>query len=227
MGVVGISPSLLLSNEILNRLEIDDSAYQAAAWIRSYASELGLSYPENYVLAEWGRARMYNYFVNGESRTYGYARQHYESFINSQNPDEWYGEFEGRVGFVITRDIGDVSAIITQGLLHNEYGSGAEFIDGVSHYRAVWQSDDGAVKVFEVVPGATIEGSFETESEVKMSTAVSLAPEGTDIEFQRIVPIREDVTFSVTVPHPGEYEVGDRSIRIPESAVQQGDTIQL
>lgn len=227
MGAVGLAPSLLLSREIQSRLEIDDVAYRAAAWIRADATARDLAYPANYVLAEWGRVRMYNHLVNGRSRSYSYARQHYESFLTSHDADAWYEEFDGRVGYVVTRDIGDVSPVLTQGLLHDEYGSGREHVTGVAHYRARWASADGDLVVFEVVPGATVTGTGPADTELGFETTVDLAPDETAIEFRRFVHTDGSGQFSVTLPHPGEYRVGGSTVTVPEAAVRNGGEIEV
>ncbi len=60
---------------------VEDGTYDAATAIEADAADRGLEYPENYVLSRWGQNRVYNYFVNGESRSYGYARQNYGPFV--------------------------------------------------------------------------------------------------------------------------------------------------
>lgn len=227
MGVIGGGTSLLLSREILSRLEIDEAAYRAASWIRDYADTRDLAYPANYVLAAWGRVRMYNHFVNGRSRTYAYARATYGDFLQSHDPDEWYERFEDRVGFVVTSDLGDVSPVLTQGKLHDEYGSGRAYVDGVGHFRARWESGNGSLKVFEVLPGATVTGTGPADTELSMSTSVRVAPDGKQITYRRLVRTDANGAFSVTLAHPGQYEVADSSFTVPESAVLEGNSMSV
>jgi len=229
MGAVGVGSGALFSTSILDQLSYDDAAYGAAAWMRGYAAERGWTYPRNYVLSEWGRARMYNYFVSGESRSYSYARSNYGDFIFSTDEAGWYEQFEGRVGFVVTRDIEDPIPLRMQARLHDRYGSASSTADGVGHFRAMWESADGSEKVFTVVAGATVSGEADPETEYTLSTTVTLAGTGRAVEYRRRVETDTEGAFSVVLAHPGEYEVGDgrASLTVAEEEVWDGAELTL
>lgn len=226
LSSVFVGGGALYTTFINGRITIDPNAIRAARWIRDYADERGWTYPENYVLSEWGRNRMYNYVVNGQSRSYGYAQQNYESFIFGTDPDEWYDQFEGRVGFVVTRDfehVGTVRSTRTYTRLHSRLGSAADGAPGVGHYRAVYSGPDDEYRVFTVVPGATLTGT--ADGPILVSTTVSIA--GAEFEYARRVEPAEDGSFEVIVAHPGPYRLGDRRVAVTETDVLEGHTVSV
>ena len=229
LGAVGIGGSTVYAEYILSRLTIDDPAYEAAAWMRDYAEQRSWSYPRNYVLASWGRARMFNYLLSGESRSYGYARKTYEAFIFGSDPADWYAEFDGRVGFIVTRPRRRVGPADTQVRLHENYGSDSATVDGVGHYRAMWESGDGEVKVFTPVPGVTITGTASPESILEFATAVTLDGTGRTVEYRRRVETDAEGAFEIVLAHPGEYSIADRpaTVTAEEASVREGSTLSL
>ncbi|MFB6068327.1 MAG: STT3 domain-containing protein [Halobacterium sp.] len=225
-GAVAVGTGGLYTALIDRLLVIDEASYRAARWMHDHAEERGWTYPENYVLSKWGRNRMYNYFVNGEARGYGYAQRNYEDFLFSSGGQRWYRQFEGRVGFVVTRDLphlGTIHPARLQARLHERYGSAGEQYGGVGHFRAVYATDDGSRKVFTLVPGATLEGSTDAD-ELVLSTRVSIP--GAAFDYVRRVTPTEG-TFAVTVAHPGTYDVGGRSVVVEERDVLDGETIRV
>jgi dolichyl-diphosphooligosaccharide--protein glycosyltransferase len=224
LGVVGVGGSSIYSGYILSQLTIEQDAYRAAVWMREYAAAREWSYPQNYVLAAWGRVRMFNYLVNGQSREYVYARRNYEDFIFGSDPAAWYERFSGRVGFVVTRVREGAGLLDVQAQLHDNYGSASNTTSGVGHYRAMWESEDGSITVFTLVPGATVSGTAPAETPFVLSTSVTLAGSGSTIEYRRRVEPDADGTFSVVLAHPGEYEIADRSetLAVDETAVREG-----
>ena len=226
MGLVGVGTGAIFSRGIVSRLGVERSAHAAAAWVKQFADARGLSYPANYVLAPWSDVRMYNYVVNGESRSYGYARSNYEAFVFGTDPDEWYDRFEGRVGFVVTEDLDPpgFGTTLTYHRLHGAYGSATQRDAGVGHYRALWASSEGDRTVFAVVPGATISGRTDA-SRVSVRTTVSLAPDDEQLTYERRVRPDADGTFAVRVAHPGTYAVGEDRVTVPDAAVWDGGTV--
>jgi len=224
LGAVGIGGGALFSGVILSRVTIEESAYRAAAWMREYAADRDWNYPQNYVLAAWGRVRMFNYFVNGEARQYVYAREHYEDFIFGTDTEGWYEEFRNRVGFLVTRERDGAAAFHVQTRLHRYYGGDSRRTDGVDHFRAMWESDDGGVKVFTLVPGVTLTGRSSGDEPPSFSTQVTLAGSGRTFTYSRQAEPRDDGTFTVNLPHPGEYTVKgrDESLTVDEDAVMGG-----
>lgn len=229
LGAVGVGAGSVFSGYILSRISVDEAAYRAAAWMREYAGDRGWTYPRNYVFAEWGRVRMYNYFVNGESRQYAYARQNYEDFVFGVDEAAWYERIRDRVGFVVTRPVSGAGRFHIQSRLHEHCGSASEDARGVGHYRAVWESDDDAAKVFTLVPGATVAGEATPNAEFELSTTVTLAGTERTIRYARRGRADSEGSFSVVLAHPGEYEVAGEpgALRVDEATVLDGSELTL
>jgi len=230
---VAVGSGSLYAALIDRRLVITDATYEAARWIAGYVDDHDLPYPESYVLSKWGRNRVYNYFVNGEAESYGYAQRHYEDFLfsNTDTGADWYEEFDGRVGFVVTRDLphlGLISSSTIQSTLHDRLGSATiSDIGGVGHFRAVFATEDGARKVFRLVPGATIRGPAPDDTEtVRLVAEVSIP--GADFEYVRRASVT-DGEFEATVANPGTYRIGEgsRSVDVSERAIRSGETVRL
>ncbi|OLZ42655.1 hypothetical protein A6E15_07065 [Natrinema saccharevitans] len=201
-----------------------EAKIDAVSAIDDHAETANRSYPENYVLSEWGDNRMYNHFVNGESRNYGYARGNYGEFRASSDPDSRYEQFDGRVGYVVITDVdSEAPAESAQMQLLEEHGAGGESTDGLAHYQALAVDDEAAA--FAVVPGATLEMPGELESNVTASTTVSVS--GDSFTYERSVAVGDDGQAAVTVPYAGEYSVGNRTATVTEDDVLNGSTVAL
>ncbi len=211
------------------QVKIADDKFEAAVWMDNYAETQEWEYPQNYVLSKWGRNRMYNSFVNGESEGYGFARQRYEKFLSSKNPEAQYREFGDSVGFIVTKDLNlrrKAPKQLNYARLHKRFGSaGANGASGAGHYQAVYASEDGSVKVFTLVPGANLTGTAAANQTLTVSKSVEI--EGASFEYRRIVDVGADGRYSVTVPYSGTYSVGSRTVRVPESAVENSGNVSV
>jgi asparagine N-glycosylation enzyme membrane subunit Stt3 len=225
LGAVFTGFPALYTAAIHPRVTIDSRKHEAAAWMAEYAAERDLTYPQNYVFSEWGRNRMYNYFVSGESRSYGFARRNYADFLYSNRPGEWYETLRERAGFLVTTREVNTRGQRIHDRLHGSLGSRNGDVSGVAHYRAVYASDDGFLNVFTLVPGATLVGTASPQEPVVLTTTVSIP--GTTFEYERRTVTDAEGRFSVTVPHPGEYQVGDERITVPERAVLDGEAVTV
>ncbi|UPV75242.1 laminin G [Halorussus limi] len=209
------------------QVKIEDEKFEAATWIDEYADEQGLEYPENYVLSKWGRNRVYNYFVNGEARSYKFAENHYESFLSSRNPESQYQKLNDRVGFIVTKDI-DVQKVpknSNYARLHHRFGSaGTNGRTGAGHYRALYASDSKSIKVFGLVPGARIVGNASPGEKVTISKEVEV--EGAKFDYERTVKANPYGVFSVTVPYAGKYTVDGDTQSVSEVAVTSGQLVK-
>ncbi|SDM91781.1 dolichyl-diphosphooligosaccharide--protein glycosyltransferase [Halogranum gelatinilyticum] len=217
VGFVG-SLSLVQIPVKFSQLTISRDEYRAAVWMRDYAEERDWSYPENYVFSQWGKNRMYNWFVNGEADSYGYAQRRFTSFLEAENPEEWYNRLNGRAGFVVTDVDASDGTIATQ--LSN-YGSETEEAEALSHYRLVHRND--SLLIFTLVAGARLVGESE-QGAVTASTEVDV--EGETFDYENTVQVASDGTFSVTVPYPGEYHIGDETYVVESEAVVEGSQIR-
>ena len=210
------------------QVKIADEKFEAAQWIDQYAEDRGMEYPDNYVLTKWGRNRMYNHFVNGEAKSYAYANRNYEPFLSAKDPEAQYEQLSDRVGFVVTKNVNlprrappDINYV----RFHKRFGSAGDGASGAGHYRALYASDDGSIKVFELVPGANITGEGPAGETIVVSKRVEIR--GAAFTYERRIEVESDGTFSVTVPYAGTYEVGDRTVEVSENAVRNGGNVTV
>ncbi|WP_338729816.1 STT3 domain-containing protein [Haladaptatus sp. DJG-WS-42] len=208
----------------MNQVTTDGELFETAQAIDTYAEEEEMAYPENFVLSRWGKNRMFNYFVNGESQSYGYAQSTYTPFMRASNSSEWYGRLSNRVGFVVTEDL-DYPPGTMQNRLHEHFGSESETAPGVAHYQAIYSTESGATKAFRLVPGATITGQAAPNATVSLSTPVTI--DGASFEYERTVTANANGTYRVTVPYAGEYSVNGQSVSVNETAVETGETVAV
>ena len=207
-------------------------AYETAAWIDEYAAAEDMTHPENYVFTPWGKNRFYNYHVNGQSRSYGFALANYESFASSSRPDQWYERLRGKVGFVVfIRTESDEATIYNR--LTSAFGSRYKQYDGSGHYRVLYLTDTH--QVHQVVPGANVTGRLRNASGPRenatafLRTQVSVS--GYQNPYVRKVTTDSDGRYHVRVAYPGEYEIdlpgsnSTKTVTVSEAAVENGDRV--
>jgi dolichyl-diphosphooligosaccharide--protein glycosyltransferase len=213
----------------MSQITVTDSTYETAAWIDDHAAAANITYPDNYVFSPWSRNRVYNYFVSGESQSYGYARSNYASFANATDGTEWYGTLRGRAGYVVTEDGADFGPETLYSRLHENFGSRTNSVPGVGHFRAVYATDGGDRKVFRPVPGATLTWPSATNGSVSVATDVSIP--NAEFTYRRAVT-DTDGGAGVTVAHPGTYTVeggayDGRTFRVNENQIRGGATVAV
>lgn len=222
VGLLLCSFSLLYVPSLSAQTTYDDGQYAAVQEISTHAEATGREYPENFVLSRWGNNRMYNYFVNGESRGYGYARSNFEEFSLGTDPDGWYDRFAGRVGYVVVTDLdATFPEESTRVQLLEEHGTGGADGQGLAHYRAILLEEETVA--FAVVPGATIESSGEPGETIAAETTATVT--GETVRYRREATVDANGTAAVTVAYPGEYEVGNRTVTVSADAVENGSTV--
>ena len=200
------------------QLTVTDETYETATEIDAYAAEYNLSDSENYVLSEWGRNRVYNYFVSGNSRSYGYARQQYPQVLNAEPGSAP----PGRVGFLVVDRAGNWS----EGSVHDRLMNYDEGASGLAHYRAVART--GQTRAFAAVPGANVTGQLEAN--VTTATLVTeVRVPGWEFAYARETTVTNG-SFATRVAHPGQYRVlADGQERatlvVPEDAVLNGTRV--
>jgi len=219
VGVVALllSANLFFVPFILNDSTYSEGEFEAAMAVDDHAERFDRDHPENFVLSRWGTNRMYNYFVNGQSRGYGYARSNHVEFITSPDPDEWYDRFEGRVGYVVLEPRG-LPAETAHGQLFREFGAGEA---RTLHYRLLYVSDDA--RAFAVVEGAVIETSLDQSGAVTASTEVTV--DDVSFTYERTGIADENGTASIRVAYPGEYDVGGETVTVSEKDVLDGNRV--
>lgn len=208
-----------------NRVTISDAQYETAVTMAEYSDDHDMAYPANYVLSRWGWNRMYNYFVNGQSQSYGYARNNYDAFLTATDAESWYASARDRVGFVVTIDAGVTEPDTLGTRLHTAYGSRTAAAPGVGHYRFIGGAADGSRKAFALVPGAVITGTAAPNTVITPRTTVTT--DGTQFTYTRRTTTNETGAFSVRVAYPGTYHVGNRTVTVTDAAVTNGTTVTL
>ena len=218
--IIGVVILALISGAFLSLEPILDDItheerYDAAAEFNEHAEQIDREYPENYVLSSWGNSRMYNYFVNGEARSYGYASRNFEDFMSDSDPDAWHDEFKDRVGYVAVPPVPS-----PEGTVHNQLwediGMGES---SVSHYQFL--GDMNGNRMFAVVDGATI--NVENEDGVVGAQRQGEVIEGHSYGIEGV--------GNATVAYEGTYTVftddGPTEVSINESQVYEGDEIEI
>lgn len=225
VGGIGVLQSAVKVEQITT----DDAAYDTAAWLDEYANDRGwTTVEESYVLSSWGKNRMYNYFVNGESASYGYARSTYGDFIGVREPATAASMLDDRVRFVVTRSL-DAADRTMQARLHDHFGSRAGALAGTGQFRALYATASGTRKAFLFVPGATLTGTGPPNATVTLSTPIEIP--GASFTYERQATTDAAGNFSVRLAHPGTYEVHTaeetRTVTVSESAVMAGEQLAL
>ncbi|SDK11290.1 dolichyl-diphosphooligosaccharide--protein glycosyltransferase [Halovenus aranensis] len=219
VGAIGLVLllNLIFVPSLLAQIQYSEGQIDAVDAIDNHAEELNRTYPENFVLSDWGDNRMYNHFVNGESRGYGYARGRYEPFISDTNPDEYFDQFNNRVGYVVMTDT-EAPAQTVQAKLFEELGAGNE---SVAHYQLIHSTDD--VRAFALVKGAVINATASPGETVTARTNVTT--EGESFTYERIETAAENGTLKIRVAYPGEYEVGETTVTVTEQDIYEGRAV--
>jgi dolichyl-diphosphooligosaccharide--protein glycosyltransferase len=167
---------------------------------------------------------MYNYFVSGESRSYGFARSNYEEYLSGTDEASWYERFEGRVGYVVydseRRDpvAGTIGAELASYTERDTLGE-------LPHHRMVHVSPGGRFLVFAPVAGAILTG--EAEPNQTMVVEATLAVEDETVAYQRSVGTDSTGAFELRVPYPGTYTVDQKRAVVTEQAVLNGSRTRL
>ncbi|MFW5974439.1 MAG: hypothetical protein ACOCPZ_03575, partial [Natrialbaceae archaeon] len=209
--------NLIFVPSLLAQTQYSGEQVEAMTVVDDHAEELDRGYHENYVLSEWGDNRMYNYFVNGESRSYGYAQANYDSFIADTDPDGYYGQFNGRVGYLVLTEL-DAPEGTVQAKLFDDLGAGN---DSVARYQLLYAGEE--VRAFAVVPGAQIRVEGEAGENATALTDVETA--GESFEYERTATANDEGVASVRVAYPGEYEVAGETVTVNETEVYEGATV--
>ncbi|WP_324664222.1 LamG-like jellyroll fold domain-containing protein [Haloarcula sediminis] len=198
-----------------SQIAVDDGTYQTAKWISSTVNDTD---GEGYIFSPWSQNRVYNYYLDGNSESYGYARDNYEMFVRSRNVTRWYQNLSGRDTYIVTGEIETKKQNSLQTRVHEQYGSASNGSDGLSHYRTVYIGDEHTVT--EVVPGATIIG-VRNDSVVPLSTSKSI--NGTTFTYDRKAETNPYGLYSVTVPYTGQYTIEDEDeVNISTNDIQSG-----
>lgn len=206
-----------------SQLTVPEEQYETTVWMAEYSAERNLTHPEDFVFSERSWNRLYNYFVNGRSRSYIYAEDHFGPFVSSPNPVKWYDRLKNNAGFIVTtpRVVTNESNIGTR--LHRHNGSRVGSVSGLAHYRLQFVSSGGQFKVFRLVKGAVITGTAEPNATVEVQTRVEIGD--SSFTYIRQTTANAEGNFAVRVAHPGTYTVQDGTVHVSDSDVKNGTSV--
>ncbi|KAB7519431.1 STT3 domain-containing protein [Halosegnis rubeus] len=208
-----------------NQLTTPPERYETADWMAEQAAQPEWEERPEYVFSAWSYNRVYNYFVNGDSLSYGYARSNYGPFLASNSSGDWYDRLSERAGFVVFSPSDAAGAPSESiGARLGSYGSQTDGGDGLAHFRAVYESSGDRYRVFTLVSGATLTGSAGANETIELSVPIS--GEGFEATYERTVQTNATGAYSVTVPYPGTYTIGGETVDVSEAAVQAGETVR-
>jgi len=210
----------------IDQISTEEATYDAAAELRAFDADLDRTYPENYVLSRWGYNRIYNYFVNGEAASYGFAQRTHAEFITAESPGDWYDRLADRVGYLVLEDH-DSPPESMHARLFDAYGSRQGEVAGLGHYRATYVHEGGDRAAFALVPGATVTGTAAPNATVSVTTNVSVP--GASFAYERETTANRSGAYALRVAYPGDYRLGDgesvRTVSVPERAVWNGTDV--
>ena len=212
----------------VDQLTIPEGQYQTAQALDEYSEARNLEYPENYVYSDWGRNRMYNYFVNGEAQSYIYAQQRFDdidrsdqdTFIEQTDAERAYDLVDDRPGFLVLERQPSAPETTMQARLFRHHGSKFQGVPGLGHYQLVHVSEGEDYKAFRIVPGTTLTGQAPGKEVVTVSTQISI--DGQQFTFERQAIVTENGWYATTVPNPGTYTVGNRTVEVSQADITRG-----
>ncbi|WP_135664251.1 LamG-like jellyroll fold domain-containing protein [Halorhabdus rudnickae] len=205
-----------------SQLTIDGDTYETATWVESFDSQENIT-DANYVLSGWGRNRVYNYFLSGNSGSYSYAKSHFANVSLSETPVATYWKYADRVEYVVADGIADEGGGGTL-VDHLKSDVGSETTFGWGHFRPVYTAPDGRPHVGQAVPGALVTGRAAGDA-VTIEGEPSIGRE--QIEYRRTVTTATDGWYAAIVPYAGEYAVDSASFSVTETAVRDGSVIRV
>lgn len=205
--VVVAGPALGLSLIKMEQIDVDEPTYGAATAIERYSTTTETP-PPAYVLSSWSDNRIYNYFLDGESRSYGYARGNYPTFLTDTDPQAWVNTSEKEIGYVVITDSeNDFDSRTTYSRLFTSLGSRNGDVPGLGGFRTIYISNDGSTKAFAVDEGYRLTGHAEPDTTLPVSKQVTVSEQS--FSYKRQVTTNATGAYSLRVPYPGKYRVGN------------------
>ncbi len=202
-----------------SQIVIEDDTYETASWLSDYDADVE---GDDYVLSEWGRNRVYNYFVSGQSQSYAFARDNYVPFMAAVgNESQWYDRIRHRIGYVVAGDQWPSRTIGNR--LRANYGSKTSDAPALEHYRAVHETANGDYTVFDVVPGAVITGESQPNSTFTTSVEASVGDK--TVTYEKSVDVNRFGVYETVVPYAGTYQLGDQTASVSVRNVTAGGVV--
>lgn len=217
LTIAGVLALVLLMNliflpSLVGQIQYSSEEYEATMAVAEHVETVD-EHPETFVLSHWGDNRMHNFFVTGESRSYRYALDTNSEFLLAEDPDAWYDEFDGRVGYLILRDDG-LDPDTTQHALFEQFGAGER---ATGHYQLLYAGEQH--RAFVVVEGAQIRVNASDGDTVTANTTVSVGENQFHYERSGTVQDGEAV---LRVAYPGVYDVDGKEVTISNVDVYTG-----
>jgi dolichyl-diphosphooligosaccharide--protein glycosyltransferase len=211
--------SLVFLPTQMNQIGHDPADVGTASEIADHAESLNRDHPDNHVLATWETYRMYNYFVSGESESERLGRYGYTPLFRDEDIEGRLKGYTDSIGYlVLTEPSIDIPAEQEQPRLTDQLGLPDDRFNSLEQYRLIALDDDHGIAVFAVVPGATVALTGDGGEQVRIATTVT--DDGRSFTYARNATLDSNGTATVTVPYPGRYSVGDRTIEITEADVR-------
>jgi len=207
----------------MSQVSVADETYQTATMIADYAGEEAAS--DDYVFSEWGRNRVYNYLVSGDSKSYLFAQDNYAAFLSARAPGA-VGSFERRLdehdtGYVVVPDLDGFDDETVHSRLYDRHASRGDGVAGLGRFRLLHAGD--GQKVFQFVRGARITGSAAPNESVSVATDVRGG--NTTLTYRRTIETNRYGDYAVTVPYAGTYEVQGGEVPVSPESVVDGRTV--
>ncbi|WP_136689053.1 LamG-like jellyroll fold domain-containing protein [Halorhabdus amylolytica] len=217
VGSLGIINTPIKHSQLL----IDESTYEATKFMREYSEERGWEYPENYVFSEWGRNRVYNWFVNGESGSYRYSQQHFTDFLRSNRDEFWYQKLikDNKYGFIVVSS-DNISGGLSESLFNQLYNQGGS---RTGHYQAIWTTENKNKWIYVPVKGAIVTGKAESRESMTIRKQVEI--NNASFEYQKEPTPTETEWYATRVAYPGEYIGPDGPKEVSTEDISDGNFV--
>lgn len=236
--VVLAAASSVTITDAVDVLPAGDEQYEAAQYLDDEIDEPA------YVLSQWQDNRLYNYIAWGGGDSYTYAEDVHEKFVQSSDPDLWYGNFSNAEGIgsehrgkLTSVDYVVIHSGLAQGPIpQTAYGQLSQFagsgapeagIDGVGRFRMTYVTENNTYMVFERVPGAVITGTAEPGAEVAVATSIN--PRGIqELDYLRLTTADENGNYEVRVAYAGTYRTSTNAtaVEVTDADVENGNTVE-
>ncbi len=223
LGSTNIGYTYVLADDSV----IPQNQHSTAKWMESYSERQGWSYPQNYVFSDWDKNRHYNYFVNGQSRSYGFAQNNYNDFIVSSSPKKWYNRLKDRVGFIVMDPfrVKNNYPETMYSRLQQNLGSNNGETPGVGNYRILYINK--GIRVFSLVPGVKINGTENSNTSFYVYTNVSIENVDQKFLYKRKVKTDKKGRYTIQLAHPGIYKIGNKTFEVTEKQILNGEKINI
>jgi dolichyl-diphosphooligosaccharide--protein glycosyltransferase len=203
-----------------SQVAVDEETYQTAMVVADHVDQEAPS--DDYVFSNWGRNRVYNYFVSGDSKSYLFAQDNYVEFLSARAPSaitRLERRLDGRdTGYVVVTDVDGLTDDSVHSRLYDRHASRGDGVPGLGRFRLIHGGNDR--KVFQFVRGARLTGSAAPNESVSFSADADV--DDKTVSYRRTVETNRYGDYAVTVPYTGVYEFGDSEVSVSSESVVDG-----